>query len=79
MSNVLLVTLTMVSMENPITNCFTCFFRTERNCFHQPVLPHISIGYTEKTIIGLPTPNPSHIYILLCYYVNAYYVCKYVD
>ena len=37
-------------------------------------------SYTEKAIIGMPTPNPSHIYILPCYHINACnYVCKYVD
>ena len=24
----------MVSMENPITNCLPCFFRTDRQCCH---------------------------------------------
>ena len=49
--------------------------------FDPPYVGAINVCFTEKAIIGMPSPNPSHVnsYILPCYYVNAYYLCKYVD
>ena len=71
-------------MSDLISNLMVDFFMRSLICFHSfrlyidVSLQHVP--YTEKAIIGIPTPNPSHIYILPCYHVNACnYVCKYVD
>ena len=54
-------------MSDLISNLMVDFLMRSLICFHSfrlyidVSLQHVP--YTEKAIIGIPTPNPSHIYI----------------